>query len=177
MKSTDTLENQSRKLFSSKLRVLTLSGVLGALICLATQISLPTGIGYVNLGDGVLMTGGFLLGPIGFFPAAVGSALTDLFLGYIPYIPATFVIKGIMGLLSGILLRKDQVTVLRKIVVFTLCELIMTVGYFLYEIPLEGLYPAIGSIVPNLLQGFAGIFLALFLTHFLGKWKMSVILK
>jgi uncharacterized membrane protein len=42
-----------------------------------------------------------ILGPFAAISAAIGSALADLIVGYSLYMPATFLIKGLMGLISG----------------------------------------------------------------------------
>lgn len=155
-----------------------LSGVTAALVFAATMISIPVGTGYLNMGDGMILLCAYLLGPIVFLPAAVGSALTDLALGYTIYIPATFVIKGLLGLVAGIILRKDPVSVPRKIIAFLTAELIMVGGYFLYEWPMYGLAGAAGQVIPNLVQGAAAINVAFALTALLGglRKRVSVLL-
>ena len=77
------------------------AGLFIALTVVATmviQVPSPTG-GYVNAGDVLVILGGFVLGPLwGAVAAGAGSALADIFAGYIIYAPATFVIKGLMAL-------------------------------------------------------------------------------
>ena len=161
--------NQKKVLSSNEVKKIALSGVFAALVFVATYISVPTAIGHVNLGDGVLLAGGFLLGPIGFFQAAIGSVLADLLLNYQIYIPATFVIKGSMGLLAGILLKKKNVSIVRKIIVFVICELLMVSGYFIYEACIYTTAAAAGSVIPNLIQGGIGAVLAFILCGILEK--------
>lgn len=156
---------------------LTFAGVFSALILLATQLfKIPTGIGYANLGDGFILVGAYLLGPAAFFPAAIGSALADLLAGYPVYIPATFVIKGLMGLTAGFLLKNEKITILRKIIAFTLAEVIMIAGYFGYEsLPfMYGPAAAAGSIIPNLGQAAVGILMAMILTAIMEKQRISI---
>lgn len=156
---------------------LTFAGVFSALILLATQLfKIPTGIGYANLGDGFILVAAYLLGPAAFFPAAIGSALADLLAGYPIYIPATFVIKGLMGLTAGFLLKNEKITVVRKIAVFTLAELIMIGGYFGYEsLPfMYGPAAAAGSIIPNLGQAAVGILMGMILTAIMEKQRISI---
>ena len=79
--------------------------MFAALICVATMIiKLPSPIGgYINVGDGIVLLCGWTLGPMyAFFVAGIGSALADIFAGYILYAPATFVIKGLMALFAWI---------------------------------------------------------------------------
>ena len=85
-------------------RLLSLTAVLAAFCCVATLVLVipsPTG-GYMNLGDTIVLLSCYLLGPAyGAASAAFGSALADLLAGYASYVPATFVIKGLMALLAG----------------------------------------------------------------------------
>ena len=71
-----------------------MSSLLAALACVATMIiKIPSPLnGYINLGDCVVLLSGWLLPPVyGFVAAGLGSALADIFSGYIIYAPATFV--------------------------------------------------------------------------------------
>ena len=153
-----------------------LSGIMAAFIIVATQLRVPTGIGYANLGDGVILFCASILGPITFFPAAIGSAVADLLTGYPIYIPATFLIKGMMGLVSGYILQREDLTFLRKITAFILAEIIMICGYFAYEaLPfMYGPKAAAGSVIPNLAQAAVGIVLALLLVNLLGRFRIDI---
>ena len=78
-----------------------LAAMLAALCCVATMIiKIPSPLkGYFNIGDSIVLLSGWLLTPFyGFFAAAVGSALADVFSGYVFYAPVTFVIKGVMAI-------------------------------------------------------------------------------
>lgn len=143
----------------TKLKKIAFAGVFAAFVFIATQIRIPTAIGYINLGDGVILIGAFLFGPMAFFPAAIGSALSDLLAGYAQYIIPTFIIKGLMGGLSGALLRKASPSVIRKILVGLLAEVIMIAGYFVFEsLPfMYGPAAAAGSLLFNLIQGIAAV--------------------
>ena len=79
------------------------TALLAALTCVATMvIKIPSPMkGYLNLGDCVVLTAGWMLSPVyGFLAAGLGSALADLFSGYVVYAPATFLIKGLMALVA-----------------------------------------------------------------------------
>ena len=81
----------------NKIKKLTFSGVMAALTFIATYfIKIPNPIGYIHLGDGVILAGATLLGPAAILPAAFGSALADLLGGYSVYIIPTFLVKGLM---------------------------------------------------------------------------------
>jgi uncharacterized membrane protein len=161
-----------------KILFVALSGVFAALIFVATAFTkIPTGVGYANLGDGVILTCAYLLGPVAFFPAAIGSALADLMAGYVPYIPATFVIKGAMGLLAGWIMRKETVAFPAKLIALGLAEIIMVAGYFGFE-SLPFMYgPAVASaqLIPNALQGVVGIAVALILTGLLKSLRTRMV--
>ena len=140
-----------------KLLRLVMSGVLMSLACVATmviQIPSPTN-GYMNLGDCVVLLSGCLLGPVyGAVAGGVGSALADLLSGYAVYVPGTLVIKAVMAALAGILYRRS-----RKLlpVGAVLAELVMIVGYWLYDGFLMGSLAGSAAGIPsNIIQGLFG---------------------
>ena len=81
--------------------------MFAALCWAATMlVQIPTVAGYTNIGEGMCLLSGLVLGPwYGFFAAGIGSALADLISGYAYYVPATFLIKGFVALLAALLLR------------------------------------------------------------------------
>ena len=140
-----------------KIRVIAYSGLLAAAITLATAfLKVPTMVGYVHLGDGFIFLAAALLGPIGAIASAIGSGLADLIAGYGIYVPATIIIKGLMGLVAawGI---KNNASVLRCILIFTICEIIMVGGYFSYDSILYGVKTAAAVLLFNTIQGIAGV--------------------
>ncbi len=143
----------------SNLKRIAFGGVAAAFVFIATQIRVPTAIGYINLGDAVILISSFILGPVAFFPAAIGSALSDLLAGYAQYIIPTFLIKGLMGFAAGSLLRKEDISIAKKILIGGLAEIIMIGGYFLFEsLPfMYGVEAAAGSLFFNLIQGVAAL--------------------
>ena len=146
-----------------RVKRLAVLAILTALVaCFTMFLKVPTAIGYANLGDGVILFGSLLLGSVSAVAAAVGSALADLLQGYAVYAPWTLIIKGGMALICGVLLRKQQ-DWLHQIIAYVVSELWMVAGYFLVEafILSYGVSGAVGSIVPNLLQGAAGVCFAL----------------
>ena len=74
---------------------LVLAALFAALCSVATMlihIPIPATNGYINLGDGVVLLGAFLLGPVyGMAAGGLGSMLADLLLGYAAYAPGTLV--------------------------------------------------------------------------------------
>jgi uncharacterized membrane protein len=111
----------------NKTKKIVFSALLASLVCVATMvIKIPSPLsGYINLGDGVVLLCGWLLGPFyGFLAAAVGSALADLFYGYMVYVPATFLIKGAVALIACVLSKKTK-----KFIGAIAAEAVMVAGY------------------------------------------------
>jgi uncharacterized membrane protein len=116
--------------------------------------------GYVNLGDTVIYLGALILGGWpGAAAAAVGSALSDLIAGYVVYAPATFIIKGLMGLVCGLLARRAGFA--RFTVAALMSGAVMVAGYFLFEALFFNLNQAIVSVPFNLMQWIGGVIAAL----------------
>ncbi len=135
-------------------------GIFIAVVAIATIfIKFPTAIGYINAGDGFILISALLLGPLAALVGGVGSALADLILGYTLYVPATLIIKGLIGLGAGLFLRDKNLS-LRNILVFALCELWMVAGYFIFEAFIYSPASALGSVLPNLLQAAGGVVIA-----------------
>ncbi|MDD4689626.1 MAG: ECF transporter S component [Eubacteriales bacterium] len=133
------------------------ASIFAALICIATiTLRFPSPIGYVNLGDGIILIAAWVLGPVGgMLAGGIGSALADL-IGYPQYMLATLVIKGLSGLVAGLLFKRGKL--LFNLLVAFIAETIMAVGYFGWESLIfgQGLTAAAG--IPfNILQGVVGI--------------------
>ena len=146
----------------SSLRLIAVCGIMSAFVFLGTQIRIPTSIGYMNMGDAVILTASYVIGPAAFFPAAVGSALSDLIAGYPLYIAPTFVIKGLMGLVAGFIMKHPQHNpkLFMRIAAGVVAELIMVSGYFAFEFFVYGSAPATASIPFNLIQAGAAMVIA-----------------
>ena len=152
------------------IRKLVLSAMFAALSCAATMvIQIPIATGYLNFGDGLCLLAGWILGPwYGFAAAGLGSALADLLAGYGAYVPATFVIKGLVALIAALLLRlvrKAGMPAVWQLALSALpAEAAMVLGYFSFETLVLGETAAAAAAVPNnLLQAAAGIALAVLL--------------
>ena len=139
------------------------AALMAALACVATMIiKIPSPLkGYINLGDCIVLTAGWMLSPTyGFLAAGLGSALADLFAGYVTYAPATFVIKGLMALLAYYgfqLLHKTLGRLPSRIISGAAAEVLMVVGYFVFEGFLYGFVPSMVNIPANCVQGVAGL--------------------
>lgn len=157
-----TLGQRELPLFHRVL-LLVLTALFAAFACVATMVLVvpsPTG-GYMNLGDAVVLTGAFLLGPVyGAIAGGVGSALADLLAGYASYVPATLVIKAVMGLLAGVLYRGigRKWNGLGLLVCAAAGEIPMIIGYWLYDgFWMKSLTGAAVGIPSNLVQAAFGI--------------------
>ncbi|MBQ3180367.1 MAG: ECF transporter S component [Firmicutes bacterium] len=141
----------------NKVKILTVGGLMAALIAVATgYLKIPTAIGYFHLGDGFIFMAAALLGPYGALAAAIGSALADLLASYFIYAPVTFVIKGLMGLIAAFCLNK-QSSLPTQIIVMVLAEVLMVLGYFLFECLIYDYAAASAVIITNAMQGIIGV--------------------
>lgn len=156
-----------------------MSAMLAALTCVATMIiKIPSPLkGYINIGDCIVLLAGWLLLPMyGFLAAGVGSALADVFSGYVMYAPATFIIKGIMALIAyygSKLLRKKGKRIFGQIVSGAVAEVWMIVGYFVFEGFLYGFAPSLVNIPANGIQGIAGLVLGVAFMKIFEKNKIT----
>ena len=151
--------NTKDKLSAKQLAV---AGVMAALVFAMTylpKVPVPITGGYIHLGDGMIFLGAMLLGPVGIASAAVGSALSDLVGGYMVYVLPTFIIKGLMALVAWKLYRKGSWV--SAVVAFVLAEAVMVLGYFVFECFTSGAPAAAAAILPNVMQGVAGVVLGL----------------
>ena len=163
---------------NGKTRQIVTAALFAALACVATMvIKIPSPLGgYLNLGDCVVLAAGWMLSPgYGFVAAGLGSALADLFSGYVMYAPATFVIKGLMALLAFYgfkALREKTGGLAARICSGAAAELWMVLGYYLFEVFMYGFAPSAVNLLPNGVQGAAGLILGVALTKALEKSRV-----
>ena len=159
----------------SSTQKIVISALLAALTCVATMIiKIPSPLkGYLNLGDCVVLLSGWMLSPVyAFLAAGLGSALADLFSGYVVYAPITFVIKGLMALVAFYgfkLLHKKLYSLTSRIISGIASEAVMILGYFVFEGFLYGFAPSAINIPANSIQGIAGLILGCILIKALEK--------
>lgn len=170
------------------------SALFAALTCICTmiiKIPTPTG-GYIHPGDGMVLLCGIILGPgMGALAAGIGSMLSDLFGGYMVWVPATFVIKALTALVAGVLFRKTTsllsgnkaASTVRVVLGGVIGEALMVFGYFLFEIGLNaasnggftaaaiagGIAYSAAGIPANMVQGVTGIVIACVLLPILNQ--------
>ena len=166
-----------------KIMQVTVTAILAALICVATmivQIPIPATGGYANLGDGIILISSFLL-PVGcsITAAALGSALADLLLGYVAFIPGTLMIKAFMAFLSWLVLHSfHQIETDRKAICAMIfsgiaSEVFMVIAYFGYEAVIMGTGLGAAAGIPgNVGQGICGIIVSCILTPALSRIRV-----
>lgn len=145
-----------------------LNGVMIALVFLATYFThIPTPLpgGYFNLGDAVIMVAAITLGRTsGLISGAIGSCLADIAFGSFLFAPITLVVKGIEGLVVGVIAgmgKQDaKTTTTLRVISVVVGATIMILGYFFAEAFILGLVDksfglaaAIPELLPNLIQG------------------------
>ena len=142
-------------------------------------IKIPTLTGgYMNIGDGMVLLCGFILGPVwGTLAAGIGSMLADL-VGYPIYAVATFLIKALMAFVAYALAKLLK-TFFKKnrfiayVIAGLASELIMVAGYFIFEaIFMSYGFGAIVSVLPNVVQGVVGIAVGTVLMVIFDKTKL-----
>ena len=164
----------------TKTQKIVIAAMLAALTCIATMIiKIPSPLkGYLNLGDCVVLLSGWLLSPLyGFLAAGLGSGLADLISGYGVYVPATFIIKGVMAIAAyfGFRFLQNKVTnISARIVSGIVAELIMVLGYYVFEGFLYGFGASLVNIPANAVQGVAGLIIG---TVFVKIFEKSKIIK
>ena len=162
-------ENKGKNTSKRTLWLIAVSGIFAALVFIDTQIRFPTAIGYINFGDAVILVASYFIGPVAFFPAAIGSALSDLIAGYPMYIAPTFVIKGIMGVVAGLIMLKAKgknfASFIIRVIAAAAAELIMVGGYFSFETVYYDVAAAAGSVPFNFIQAGAAAVVAIPLTY------------
>ena len=163
-----------------KTKKIVMAALMASMTCVATMIiKIPSPMqGYMNLGDCIVLLCGWMLAPgYAFFAAGIGSALADIFSGYVIYAPATFVIKGAMALIAFViykLLHARLGKLPAQIIGGLLAEIFMALGYFTFEGFLYGFAPSAVNLPANAAQGAAGLILGLALVKLFEKMKITL---
>ena len=169
---------------NTQMKQLVLVGVTAAFATLAflgttvIRIPIPASGGYFNLGDTFVMAAALLYGPlVGGLVGAIGPAMADA-LGFPQFILATAVVKGVEGILIGLIVGSRK-RPWRAVIALAAGVLALVGGYYVFEaylypllalrIPFFGVTDAaaaLAEIVPNLLQGGISAVIAF------GIWKI-----
>ena len=169
---------------NTQMNQLVLVGITAAFATLAflgttvIRIPIPASGGYFNLGDTFVMAAALLYGPVvGGLVGAIGPAMADA-LGFPQFILATAVVKGIEGLVIG-LLAGAKPRAMRVVIALLVGVAVLVGGYYVFEafiypmlaksIPFFGVTDAaaaLAELVPNFLQGAISAVIAF------GIWKV-----
>jgi uncharacterized membrane protein len=145
-------------------REITIYALSIALVCVSTiVIQIPIPLGYMHLGNTLILLCAFLFGPkVGMAAGGIGSALADLFTGYAYWALPTLIIKGIMGFAIGYIANREckKAVMMRKRTAVAAAAgiIIMIAGYFIAGSLLYGsLYTGALQIPGLSIEGVLGI--------------------
>lgn len=111
--------------------------------------------GYITLADVGVYFASFALGPvIGGIAGGVGTGLADAISGYPQWMILSCLIHGLQGIVAGLIGRKDKL--IYMILGWAAGAIIMMSGYFIAEVALYGIGPAVSEIIGNAFQNVAG---------------------
>lgn len=154
-------------LLPSNALLVSMIGIFTALNFVITywiQIPIPATGGYINIGDITVMFTALLFGPIiGGIAGGLGPMFADIFSPYIVYAPATVIIKGIEGILIGLISNPKDCEgriSYRDVIAVLIGGILIPLGYFIYEafILRLGVATALVEMPGNFFQfGFAAI--------------------
>lgn len=166
--------NQQRKF---KTTDLVFSGMFAAMCVIATSIKVPFGVGaMVHLGSAFIYTIGIVFGGVyAGLAGAIGSAFYDVLMGFSPYTLWSFVIKGIAGLIVGVVAKGlwpeavvktsngfSQNKFFRAVLGCILAAAWTLAGYMMAWWQVTGSFAiAVGNIPSSLMTSTAGLIIAL----------------
>lgn len=140
---------------------LAISGILAAMIFVFTylvRIPVPgnSAGAYMNIGDSIIYCAGMLVGaPWAAAASGIGSIFSDVLVGGGIYIPATLIIKALMGFVCAIIMKKSKFP--GFVMACILGGAIMVAGYFIFEWFAFGWAYSTGTLIFNLIQWVAGV--------------------
>ncbi len=152
----------------SNLRGLVLAGLLTALVFVATMaLHIPNGLGgVIHLGDSMIFLAAIVFGwRYAMVSGAIGMALFDILSPYAIWAPYTFIIKGVMGLLVGMIAwsggQKGH-SLSKNIVAMVVGSVWMIIGYYFAEWMIYGSAIApLASVLGNVIQAAGGMIIAI----------------
>lgn len=151
-------------------RELVIGALLISLVAVATMVIqipvAPTG-GYINFGDTIVFASSLVFGPIhGMLAGGLGSGAADVLSGYGQWAPFTLVVKGLEGLICGLvfhsLLRgRAKEGIVRALLSMLIAGAWMVTGYFLVGWYLtRSAGAALAEVPGNAIQATASVILA-----------------
>ncbi|ADD02153.1 MULTISPECIES: ECF transporter S component [Thermoanaerobacter] len=159
----------------NKVKKIVYGAFMIALVTIGTmviQIPTPATKGYINVGDSFIFLSSALFGSLmGFIAGGIGSALADLLSGYAYWAPWTFIIKGIEGLIVGLMYKKYTNEYLR-VVFLIIGALWMVLGYYIAGGVMYGFKTSLVDVPSNLVQGFASIIVGYILIRLISRLEL-----
>lgn len=147
-----------------------LNSIFVALIFISAQlINIPTSIGgVINVTDSIILLSSVILARNNAtLVSGTGAFMAEIISPYAIFAPATLIIKSSMAFVANTLFNKLNIKkeVIRMLLSFTVAELIMISGYFIYQAFFLqlGVYVASLDIVNNIIQAIASIVIAIIL--------------
>lgn len=181
------MESKKVALSSGKVQDMVQIALMAAITYIATAvINIPSGVivkGVVHLGDSMVFLAALLLGrKKGFLAAAIGMCMFDLLSPYAIWAPFTFVIKGTMAYIAGVIAYRNNYegnNIVNNILAFALGGIWMIAAYYGAGVILmhftanvafgQAFVLAAAEIPGNITQVVAGIVLAIPLGKVLKK--------
>ena len=141
-------------------KTLITTSMLAALIFVITfliAIPVPMTSAYVNIGDSVIYCAGMLVGaPWAAMAAGIGSMLADWAVGVPIYMPATLIIKALMGYVCAKIMKKGGLP--KFVLACVVGGAIMVVGYGAYEAIFMGGWGYVtATVIANTIQWAGGV--------------------
>ncbi len=120
---------------NAKIKNLVNAALMTAMICVLTAaIHIPSGHGYIHLGDAAIyLAAAWLPLPYAMGAAALGGAMADLISGYAIYCLPTFLIKAALAFACS-MIGGERMFCARRVISCAICCLITIVGYWLTEV-------------------------------------------
>lgn len=139
------------------------------------KIPFPTG-GYFNVGDAFIMLAAIIIDPLtGILVGALAGGLSDLFAGYVLFIPFTILAKGLEALIAGFIYQKTRG--LLRYVGVVIGPLVMVALYALSYITLFDKATMIANLPFDLAQAGIAIVLTIILLLLLEKTPLLLKVK
>lgn len=125
---------------------------------LAIRVPVAPTRGYINFSDVAIYFSAFTFGPwVGFLAGGIGTGLADAIAGYPQWTLISFVVHGLEGFLAGWIFRRALRGAPAGMTAgWAVGTIVMVLGYFLAEVALYGVGPALIEAPGNLLQNVAG---------------------
>ncbi|HHY35770.1 MAG TPA: ECF transporter S component [Firmicutes bacterium] len=153
---------------SSRTRSIAIGALGTALVATATaflKIPIPTGYGYIHLGDGLIYGIAASFGPaLATVSGGLGSGIADLLAGYPVWVPWSIVIKGLTGYLVGTLVIKRK---LHRAPAMVAGALVTIAGYSLGAFVLYGPTAVPAEFLFDLIQTGSGVVVGLGISRLL----------